>query len=125
MVAVGDVMSTELVIVRPTTSVAEAATVMGTRHVGSALVMDGGALVGIFTERDVLRAVASEFDAVHHHVAAFMTGSTITVGPDVDVGDALTQMLAAGFRHFPVSRDGVVVGMVSMRDLTRHAHPGA
>ena len=78
MTDVRDVMSTELVIVTPSTTVAEAATVMGTRKVGSALVMEGTALLGIFTERDVLRAVGSDFDAEHHAVSEFMTADPHT-----------------------------------------------
>ena len=51
MPSVREVMSTELITMEPTATVAEAATVMGERHVGSALVMEGDSLVGIFTER--------------------------------------------------------------------------
>ena len=57
MTVIRDVMSNDLTIVAPTTTVADAATMMSTHHVGSALVLDGERLVGIFTERDVLRAV--------------------------------------------------------------------
>ena len=92
---------------------------MGTNHVGSALVMDGDVLVGIFTERDVLRAVASDFGASGRPVAEAMTASPATVPPDADAGEALDDMLERGFRHFPVVDDGRVVGIVSMRDLTR------
>jgi CBS domain-containing protein len=119
MTTVREVMSTELLKVTPTTTVAEAATVMGTRQVGSALVMDGAALVGIFTERDVLRAVASDFDAEHHSVSEFMTRNPSTVTPDEEVHGALSSMLAFGFRHLPVMEGSDVVGIVSMRDLTR------
>ena len=103
----------------PATTVAEAATLMGTRQVGSSLVMDGDALVGIFTERDVLRAVASHFDAEHHSVSEFMTADPSTVSPDEDAHGALSSMLAFGFRHLPVIEGDAVVGIVSMRDLTR------
>ena len=110
MTTVREVMSTDLVIVGPDATVAEAATVMGTGQVGSAMVMDGGTLVGIFTERDVLRAVGSDFDAEHHAVTGFMTE---------DAHDALAAMLAFGFRHLPVMDGAKLVGVVSMRDLTR------
>ena len=53
-------MSKDLVAVEPTATVAEAATLMGGRHVGSALVIEDGRATGIFTERDVLRALASD-----------------------------------------------------------------
>src|SRR5262245_51174172 len=67
--AARDIMSKDLVAVEPSSTVAEAATLMGERHVGSALVLEGGRAAGIFTERDVLRALASDFDAAHHPVA--------------------------------------------------------
>jgi Predicted signal-transduction protein containing cAMP-binding and CBS domains len=119
MTTVREVMSTDLVIVAPDTTVAEAATVMGTSQVGSAMVMEGGTLVGIFTERDVLRAVGSDFDAEHHAVSGFMTKGPHTSPADEEAHDALATMLAFGFRHLPVMDGAKVVGVVSMRDLTR------
>ena len=119
MATIREVMSTGLVTVRPSATVAEAATIMGGHHVGSALVMEGGSLAGIFTERDILRALSQDFDAPGHPVSDWMTRDPRTVGPDETVEDALNQMLAGGFRHFPVMDGGKVVGMVSMRDLSR------
>lgn len=118
MGTIRDVMSKDMVSVTTTTTVAEAATIMSTRKVGSALVMDGDRLVGIFTERDVLRAVASEFDAEHHQVGTFMTADPTTIEPDNDAAEGLASMFAFGFRHMPVVENGRVVGVVSMRDLT-------
>ncbi len=92
---------------------------MSTRQVGSALVMDGETLVGIFTERDALRAVGSDFDAEHHAVSGFMTADPSTIGPDAPATEALESMFAFGFRHLPVVEDGRVVGIVSMRDVMR------
>lgn len=120
MTTIRDVMSTDMVQVGPATTVAEAATIMSTKKVGSALVLEDGALVGIFTERDVMRAVASEFDAEHHQVGAFMTSEPTTIGPDADAHEGLSSMFAFGFRHMPVMEGGRVVGVVSMRDLTPH-----
>lgn len=111
-------MSRELVTVEPNATVAEAATVMGERGVGSALVLDGDVPTGIFTERDVLRALASDFDAAHHPVADWMTHDPVTVEVDVEVSAARDLMLERGFRHLPVTDGGRVVGIVSLRDLS-------
>lgn len=125
MTTVADVMNTKLVTVEPSASVAHAATVMGGNHVGSALVMDGESLVGIFTERDILRALSQDFDAPSDAVSAWMTARPRTIEPQRDVVEALNLMLDGGFRHFPVLEGDRVVGMVSMRDLSRAASEAA
>jgi CBS domain-containing protein len=112
-------MSAEVISVEPTSTVAEAATLMGQRHAGSALVMNGDRLEGIFTERDVLRALAADFDSGHHPVSHWMTADPATIGPDASAGAALDQMLGAGYRHLPVVEEERVIGVVSIRDLAR------
>ena len=118
MTTIRDVMSTELVSVEPGATVAEAATVMGTGKVGAALVLDGDRLVGIFTERDILRALASDFDAAGHLVSHWMTTGPTTLGSDDDSETALALMLDRGFRHVPIVDGRRVVGIVSLRDVT-------
>ena len=110
-------MSADLITVEPTTTVAEAATVMGGKHVGSALVMDGDTLEGIFTERDIVRALGEHFDAAGHPVSHWMTRRPATIGPDATAEEALDRMLSGGFRHLPVLEGERVVGMLSLRDV--------
>jgi CBS domain-containing protein len=112
-------MKTALYTVTPTTTVGEAVSLMAQHRVGSTLVMEGSALVGIFTERDTVRAISQSHDAPDHEISAWMTRDPMTVDPDVDAYDALKTMLAKGFRHLPVVEKGRVIGMVSMRDLAR------
>jgi CBS domain-containing protein len=119
MTTVRDIMSPDLVAVAPEASVAEAATIMGGQQVGSALVLEEGVPVGIFTERDALRALASDFDAAHDPVTHWMSRDPMTIGPETEVGEARDLMLDHGFRHLPVVEDGGVVGVVSLRDLSR------
>jgi CBS domain-containing protein len=114
-----EVMSKVMVTVAPAATVAEAATVMGARHVGSALVVDGEDLVGIFTERDILRALASDFDAAHHRVSDWMTKEPATIAPDSTTSEALDRMLEEGYRHLPVMDGVALIGIVSLRDLSR------
>jgi CBS domain-containing protein len=113
-----DVMSTLLVTVPATTTVAEAAQVMSLQHVGAALIAEGDALQGIFTERDIVRALAAEHDAASHAVAGWMTLGPVTLGPDAKIAEARDRMLEEGFRHIPVVEDGRLVGIVSIRDVT-------
>jgi CBS domain-containing protein len=119
---IAEVMSSGLVSVSPTATIAEAATVMGEHRVGSALVMDGDRLVGIFTERDTVRALSQDFDAPGHPVSHWMTADPVTIGKDVEVDAALSLMLERGFRHLPVKDGDDVIGIVSMRDLSRVEH---
>jgi CBS domain-containing protein len=118
MATLGEIMATDLIVVAPTATVAEAATMMGQRGAGSALVMEGHELAGIFTERDVVRALGQQFDAAGHAVSEWMTANPMTVPPETPVPEALRTMLERGFRHLPVAKDGKVVGIVSIRDLS-------
>src|SRR5919106_4494345 len=119
MTTVADMMHTGLFSVGPTTTVPEAATMMGERRVGSALVMEGDALLGIFTERDIVKALGEHFDAAKPQVAEWMTRNPTTVPPGAPARDALKTMLDGGFRHLPVMDGEKVIGVVSMRDLSR------
>ena len=118
MATVGDVMSRKILSVGASTTVAEAATIMGERRAGSALVMDGEQLLGIFTERDIVRALGEHYDAASHPVSEWMTADPLTVPPSTPVEDALRTMLDRNFRHLPIVKDGKVAGIVSMRDLS-------
>jgi CBS domain-containing protein len=115
---VADLMTTALFWIEPSTTVAEAATVMGERRIGSALVMEDERLLGIFTERDIVRALGQHFDAAGHPVSEWMTAEPLSVPPSTPAEEALGTMLSRGFRHLPVIDGDQVVGIVSMRDLT-------
>src|SRR5579872_4785154 len=110
-------MKTSLHMVDASATVGEAVSLMAQQRIGSTLVMDGSRLIGIFTERDTVRAISQSHDAPTHEISSWMTRDPQTVGPDVDVDIAMKTMLDRGFRHLPVVDGGEVVGMVSMRDL--------
>ena len=124
MTTVGDIMTSALFSIEPGTTVAEAATVMGERRIGSALVMEDDRLLGIFTERDIVRALGQHFDAAGHAVSEWMTQDPLTVPPDTSVEEALRTMFDHGFRHLPVVDGDRVVGIVSMRDLSKAGAAG-
>ena len=93
---------------------------MSAKHVGSAIVLDAaGALAGIFTERDILHALGSDFDAAAHTVEEWMSKDPATIEAVSSVPAAIERMLEGGFRHLPVLDDGALVGVVSLRDLSR------
>ena len=116
---VGDVMTRDVLRVDPSTTVAEAATMMGERRIGSALVMEDERLVGIFTERDIVRALGQHFDAAGHAVSEWMTRDPMTIGSDTSTQQALDTMLQRGFRHLPIVDGDRVAGIVSLRALSR------
>ena len=122
MTTVADVMTTDLVSVEPSTNLIKAVGAMSGAKSGSVLVLDAGSLVGIFTERDVMRALAYAGNADRARVSTverWMSQNPVTVDPSAPVADALNQMLFGGFRHLPVVEEDQVVGVVSMRDLAR------
>src|SRR5438132_5225063 len=121
MTAVREVMTEQLVTVEPSTSVAAAVTVMGMQRVGAVLVMENAILEGIFTERDLVRALSYDIAAASQPIAQWMTRNPVSVGPETSVERALEIMLAGHFRHLPVTEGESVVGIVSIRDLSRAA----
>lgn len=115
---VADHMTRLLVAVGPGHTLAEAAAMMAERNVGSAVVVDPGRPgASIFTERDLLRAVAagvSETEPVGGH----LTDQASAVSLDTDLQDAARLMLEGGFRHLVVvDQQGEPCGMLSMRDI--------
>src|ERR1700682_293757 len=109
-------MKTALYSVDPSTTVGEAISLMARNKIGSALIMENGKLIGIFTERDTVRAISQSHDAPDHEISSWMTRGPKTISPDIDVDDAMKSMLENGFRHLPVVERGEVVGMGSLRD---------
>ncbi len=117
MVEVREVMSPDVATVVSDASVSDAAKVMVKGGFGSVIIVHGKMLVGILTERDVLRAAANETDLSTASVEDWMTPDPETAEPDLETEDAAGMMLSRGFRHLPVTQDGDLVGIVSLRDV--------
>ena len=98
-------------------SVREAAALMKQRRIGAIMVLEGGLLVGVFTERDALnRVVAEGRDPQITTLADVMTTNPQTVSPAASFATALGLMHDGRFRNVPVVENGVPIGMVSARD---------
>lgn len=107
----------ELLTAPASMMVAEAARLMKQRNVGAMMVVDGGKLVGMFTERDGLfRVVAAGLDGKTTPLSAVMTSNPRTVQPNRSFAQALSIMHEGRFRHLPVTEDGRPIGMISVRD---------
>jgi CBS domain-containing protein len=111
-------MSRDLLTVAPDIPLQEVAKRMVSRDVGAALVTDGERLVGIVTERDVLRAVARGLQE-KTLVRDFMTSDPETMDPDESTQHAAVLMIHGGFRHLPIMEGEEVIGVLSIRDLVR------
>jgi CBS domain-containing protein len=112
-----DIMSEDVVKTSAETPVADVAREMVKARVGSAIVMQGSWLIGILSERDVLRAAASGNDLTASPASEWMTKDPTTATPDTTSDEAAQLMLQGGFRHLPVVEGREVKGVVSIRDL--------
>ncbi len=101
-------------------SVAVAVDEMNKCRVGAIVIIDGGKLVGMFTERDVLRrVVGAGLDPTRTQVSEVMTSSVITVTPEATVEETLGLFTQKRCRHLPVVTDDRLVGVLSIGDVTR------
>ena len=114
---VGELATGDVVTAEPTDTLRDAAKRMDAAGVGSVVVLDDGALVGILTERDLLRSVAASEAPDTTPVQQRMTSPVVTVGPDWEVYEAAAEMGDHRIRHLVVTEDGRVVGILSVRDV--------
>ena len=119
MARIADVMSLRVLTVKPDETVQLAIARMLEENVGSVAVCDGHHLVGIFTERDVLRLAGENSELQDLKVGDVMTRRVLTVSPDDDIMAAGALMAERRIRHLPVVQDGMVMGILGLRDVTR------
>lgn len=109
----------KLMTIRPDETVRDAARKMVARNIAAALVTEAdGRLLGIFTERDMLRRVVAEgLDPDRTQVAKVMTAKPHVVSLDSTGIEAMRAMQERHVRHLPVTADGRAIGIVSIRDF--------
>jgi CBS domain-containing protein len=119
---VADLMVKDVLTVEPSDTIGEAAEKMHAANVGAVVVVeDMVRVVGIVTERDLLRAVAQRARAAEARVRQWMTVDPVTIEPETTIEDAARIMFDNNFRHLPVVKDGRPLGIVSLRLLARWA----
>src|SRR5439155_2565216 len=122
MDTVADLMVKDVLTVDPSDTIGEAAEKMNAANVGAVVVVeDFVRIVGIVTERDLMRAVAARARAAEARVRQWMTVDPITIGPETTIDEAAQIMFERNFRHLPVVKDGRPLGIVSLRLLSRWA----
>ncbi|HVS54196.1 MAG TPA: CBS domain-containing protein [Opitutaceae bacterium] len=103
-----------------TVTIFDAVAEMNRHRVGSVMIIDAGKLVGIFTERDVLRRVVGEgVDPKRTPVADVMTADVITITPETTMEETMEIFTQKRCRHLPVVDHGRLVGAISIGDITR------
>ena len=109
---------TVVIAVTPENTVLDAAHVMNDKGIGGVVVMTGATLVGIFTERDIMRrVVAAGKDPATTLVSAVMTSECMTISADVQIPVCRAMMSTRRIRHLPVMHEGALVGMVTSGDI--------
>lgn len=119
MTILKEIMTGQVFTTTSDAPVAQVAASMLKGRFGSAIVMEGSWLSGIFTERDVLRAAASGSDLTSSPVSEWMTSDPVTADADMDADEATEIMMSRGFRHLPVIEGKTLIGIVSLRDILR------
>jgi len=110
-----EIVKPNFIEVAPEDTLGEVAERMTAKNVGAVVVKDFGRLIGILTERDLLKAMAARVHTSEARVRQWMTEDPVTVTADTPLDEAAQIMLDNGFRHLPVMDEGQVVGVVSLR----------
>lgn len=123
MTTLADVMRTDYVEVAPEDTLGEVAQKMVDAKTGAVVVKDFGRLIGILSERDMLKAMAGRVHTSESRVREWMTPDPICVTPDTPLEEAAQIMLDNEFRHLPVLEDGRVIGVASLRRVVAAMQP--
>lgn len=112
----------DVISIDPQSTLAEAARMLNHHRIGAIVVIDASeALVGILSERDVVRAVAEGgAEALRQPVSSRMTGTVVTCRPDAGIDELMTLMTERKFRHVPIVEGGRLRGIVSIGDIVKH-----
>jgi len=120
LLSVGDVMVTDVVTVEPDVNVRRAVRAMNDFEIGCLVVVEAGRVVGILTERDVLKRVVDEGRKPEEtSVREVMSKPPITISPDADLETAIELMFKHKIKKLPVVENGKLVGLVTFTDLVR------
>jgi CBS domain-containing protein len=111
----------EVITLQPQQTLAEAAQTLSRRRIGAAVVSDGsGRVLGILSERDVVRAVAENgAEALAAPISSRMTSKVVTCSKNTGIDHLMSLMTEGKFRHIPVVEGGQLIGIVSIGDVVK------
>src|SRR5919107_2055888 len=118
-VEVSEVMTKEVVTVGPHYNVADVASLMDAKGIGSVIVLEDERVLGILTERDILKVIGAGEDPKNVAAHEALSDDLYTIDPDATIEDAASQMTQAKVRHLPVIAKDQIVGIISIRDVVR------
>jgi CBS domain-containing protein len=118
--SISEVMTRDVRATEPSATIADAAKTMASEDIGPIPVVEGGRIVGIVTDRDiVVRVIAAGKDPNSTTVGEIASSDVVTVAPDDDIDDALTMMAQNQVRRLPVVEGDRLVGIVAQADVAR------
>ncbi len=112
----------DILTIQPHRTLADAAAVLGEKRIGALLVTGAqGELLGILSERDLVRAIGKDgAAALAHAVSKHMTAKVVTTTPAAKLDDVMVMMTQGRFRHVPVMENGKLAGLISIGDVVKH-----
>lgn len=114
---VEDVMRKQLVTGKPSMTVSDAAKIMNDFNIGCLIIVDNGKLVGIITDSDMKGIVARNLDSKKTNVSEVMTSRVLTVEHHKPIDYAIEIMAERSIKRLPVTKEGKLVGLVSVSDI--------
>ncbi len=116
-----DIMVRKVITIEPDKTAMDAAKLMADNNISSVLVMDGDKIVGIVTERDLVRKVcANDIPSSKVSILSVMSSPVITAESDLPIEAAVQRMFNNRIRRLPVVEDGMLVGIVTISDIAKH-----
>jgi CBS domain-containing protein len=111
----------DVLTVDPDSSIHEAIKKMAEISAGTALVMEGGNVIGILSERDVIRKILLQTKCMHSNtVRDIMTTQLTTITPDTSLEDCMKIITEKRIRHLPVLQNGRLSGIISIGDVVKY-----
>ncbi|NCO21368.1 MAG: CBS domain-containing protein [Rhodobacterales bacterium] len=111
----------DVISIAPEQTVADAVALLSKKKIGAVIVTEGGAPVGILSERDIVRELGRRGPTcLNDKIATMMTKTLISCTPEDKALSVLEKMSQGRFRHMPVMQDGAMVGLISIGDVVNH-----
>ena len=118
-IKVGDIMTRELISVKPNRTIGECAKLMSKEDIGTVLIEENGKLRGALTEKDIIWALTKKQDIHHIKVSDIMLRKVATIKPSKDIFEALLRMKNQRVAWLPVTVRGNVIGMLTINDILK------